>query len=391
MTKIKEIRTKVYQWNGKTVPPQNNFCTNASDLLYEKSDAMGSFRFHEWLICEVETDEGTIGIGNAALAPQLVKKTIDTYLAPLVVGEDPFDFSYIWEKMYRRTHAWGRRGLGMVAISAVDIALWDILGKLTNKPVFKLLGGRTKEKIPVYASKLYSQPIKNLQQEAESYKKQGFTMFKMRFGWGPKDGSAGMKKNIELVEAVREVIGYDTDLMLECYMGWNLDYSKRMIPKLVKYNPRWLEEPVIADDVNGYKELNNMNAIPISGGEHEFNLFGFKQLLDLNALSYIQYDNNRVGGFTIAQKINGLAEAYQVPVIPHAGQMHNYHLTMSNFNCPIAEYFPVNDVEVGNELFYYIFKGDPSPKDGYINLDDNTPGLGLSLTEEYKKDFNIIE
>ncbi len=391
MTKIKEIRTKVYQWNGKTVPPQNNFCTNASDLLYEKSDAMGSFRFHEWLICEVETDEGTIGIGNAALAPQLVKKTIDTYLAPLVVGEDPFDFSYIWEKMYRRTHAWGRRGLGMVAISAVDIALWDILGKLTNKPVFKLLGGRTKEKIPVYASKLYSQPIKNLQQEAESYKKQGFTMFKMRFGWGPKDGSAGMKKNIELVEAVREVIGYDTDLMLECYMGWNLDYSKRMIPKLVKYNPRWLEEPVIADDVNGYKELNNMNAIPISGGEHEFNLFGFKQLLDLNALSYIQYDNNRVGGFTIAQKINALAEAYQVPVIPHAGQMHNYHLTMSNFNCPIAEYFPVNDVEVGNELFYYIFKGDPSPKDGYINLDDNTPGLGLSLTEEYEKDFNIIE
>ncbi len=391
MTKIKEIRTKVYQWNGKTVPPQNNFCTNASDLLYEKSDAMGSFRFHEWLICEVETDEGTIGIGNAALAPQLVKKTIDTYLAPLVVGEDPFDFSYIWEKMYRRTHAWGRRGLGMVAISAVDIALWDILGKLTNKPVFKLLGGRTKEKIPVYASKLYSQPIKNLQQEAESYKKQGFTMFKMRFGWGPKDGSAGMKKNIELVEAVREVIGYDTDLMLECYMGWNLDYSKRMIPKLVKYNPRWLEEPVIADDVNGYKELNNMNAIPISGGEHEFNLFGFKQLLDLNALSYIQYDNNRVGGFTIAQKINALAEAYQIPVIPHAGQMHNYHLTMSNFNCPIAEYFPVNDVEVGNELFYYIFKGDPSPKDGFINLDDNTPGLGLSLTEEYKKDFNIIE
>ena len=391
MTKIKEIRTKVYQWNGKTVPPQNNFCTNASDLLYEKSDAMGSFRFHEWLICEVETDEGTIGIGNAALAPQLVKKTIDTYLAPLVVGEDPFDFSYIWEKMYRRTHAWGRRGLGMVAISAVDIALWDILGKLTNKPVFKLLGGRTKEKIPVYASKLYSQPIKNLQQEAENYKKQGFTMFKMRFGWGPKDGPEGMKKNINLVEAVREVIGYDTDLMLECYMGWNLDYAKRMIPKLVKYDPRWLEEPVIADDVNGYKELNNMNAIPISGGEHEFNLFGFKQLLDLNALSYIQYDNNRVGGFTIAQKINALAEAYQVPVIPHAGQMHNYHLTMSNFNCPIAEYFPVNDVEVGNELFYYIFKGDPTPKDGYINLDDNTPGLGLSLTEEYKKDFNIIE
>jgi len=391
MTKIKEIRTKVYQWNGKTVPPQNNFCTNASDLLYEKSDAMSSFRFHEWLICEVETNDGHVGIGNAALAPQLVKNTIDTYLKPLVIGEDPFDYSYIWEKMYRKTLNWGRRGLGMVAISAIDIAIWDVLGKITNKPVFKLLGGRTKEKIPVYASKLYAQPLKQLQEEAEKYKNEGFKMFKSRMGWGPKDGSEGMKKNLQLLEAVREVIGEDTDLMVDCYMGWNLDYTKRMLPKMAKYNLRWLEEPVHADDIHGYAELNNMNIIPISGGEHEFNLFGFKQLLELNAVSYIQYDNNRVGGFTVAQKINALAEAYQIPVVPHAGQMHNYHLTMSNFNCPISEFFPVHEVEVGNELFYYIFEGDPAPVDGMIDLDDNAPGLGLKVTDKYKSDFKIIE
>tara|TARA_Y100000817_G_C16851458_1_gene542252 strand:- start:251 stop:1426 length:1176 start_codon:yes stop_codon:yes gene_type:complete len=391
MTKIKEIRTKVYQWNGKTVPPQNNFCTNASDLLYEKSDAMSSFRFHEWLICEVETNDGHVGIGNAALAPQLVKNTIDTYLKPLVIGEDPFDYSYIWEKMYRKTLNWGRRGLGMVAISAIDIAIWDVLGKITNKPVFKLLGGRTKEKIPVYASKLYAQPLKQLQEEAEKYKNEGFKMFKSRMGWGPKDGSEGMKKNLQLLEAVREVIGEDTDLMVDCYMGWNLDYTKRMLPKMAKYNLRWLEEPVHADDIHGYAELNNMNIIPISGGEHEFNLFGFKQLLELNAVSYIQYDNNRVGGFTVAQKINALAEAYQIPVVPHAGQMHNYHLTMSNFNCPISEFFPVHEVEVGNELFYYIFEGDPAPVDGMIDLDDNAPGLGLKVTDKYKSDFKILE
>ena len=391
MTKIKDVRTKVYQWNGKTVPPQNNFCTTASDILYEKSDNMGSFRFHEWLICEVETTDGLIGIGNAALAPQIVKKTIDIYLKNLVIGEDPFDYAYLWEKMYRRTHAWGRKGLGITAISAIDIAIWDLIGKITKKPVFKLLGGRTKEKIPVYASKLYSQPIKELQKEADSYVQQGFNMFKMRFGWGPKDGAEGVKKNLELVEAVREVIGYNTDLMLECYMGWNLDYSKRIIPKLLKFEPRWLEEPVIADDINGYVELNNMNAIPISGGEHEFSLFGFKQLLDLKAVSYIQYDTNRVGGITAAQKINALAEAYQVPVVPHAGQMHNYHLTMSNFNCPISEYFPVHDVEIGNELFYYIFEGDPKPEQGFIDLSDDIPGLGLNITDKYKSDFKIIK
>ena len=391
MTKIKNIKTTVYQWKGKTSPVQSNFCTNASDVLFEKSDAMGSFRFHEWLVCEIETEDGIIGIGNAALAPQITKKTIDIYLKPLVIGEDPFDYAYIWEKMYRRTLAWGRKGIGMTAISAVDIAIWDVLGKIINKPVFKLLGGRTKEKIPVYASKLYSQPLDKLQKEAESYKKQGFKMYKMRFGWGPKDGSEGMKKNIQLVEAVREVIGESADLMLECYMGWNLDYSKRMMPKLMKFNPRWLEEPVIADDIHGYAELNNMQMIPIAGGEHEFSLFGFKQLLDAKALSYIQYDTNRVGGITAAQKINALAEAYQIPVVPHAGQMHNYHLTMANINCPISEFFPVHDVEIGNELFYYIFQGDPAPKDGYIDLDDNLPGLGISLTDKFIKDFNIIK
>jgi L-alanine-DL-glutamate epimerase-like enolase superfamily enzyme len=391
MTKIKNIKTTVYQWKGKTSPVQSNFCTNASDVLFEKSDAMGSFRFHEWLVCEIETEDGIIGIGNAALAPQITKKTIDTYLKPLVIGEDPFDYAYIWEKMYRRTLAWGRKGIGMTAISAVDIAIWDVLGKIINKPVFKLLGGRTKEKIPVYASKLYSQPLDKLQKEAESYKKQGFKMYKMRFGWGPKDGPEGMKKNIQLVEAVREVIGESADLMLECYMGWNLDYSKRMMPKLMKFNPRWLEEPVIADDIHGYAELNNMQMIPIAGGEHEFSLFGFKQLLDAKALSYIQYDTNRVGGITAAQKINALAEAYQIPVVPHAGQMHNYHLTMANINCPISEFFPVHDVEIGNELFYYIFQGDPAPKDGYIDLDDNLPGLGISLTDKFIKDFNIIK
>ncbi|SMP34455.1 L-rhamnonate dehydratase [Shimia sagamensis] len=390
MTKIKSVRTRVWNWKGKTVPPQGNFCTNASDALYDRGDAMGSFRFHQWLTCEVETECGMIGIGNAALAPSLVKLAIDEHYAPMVIGEDPFDYAYLWEKMYRRTHAWGRKGVGMTAISAVDIAIWDLMGKLTNKPVFKLLGGRTKEKIPVYYSKLYADNVEAMQAEAEEAMKHGYQGFKTRFGYGPKDGMKGMRENLKRVEAVREVIGYDTDLMLECYMGWNLDYTKRMLPKLEKFEPRWLEEPVIADDIHGYAELNK-GPIPISGGEHEFSLMGFRQLLDLKAVSVIQYDTNRVGGITAAQKINALAEAYQVPVIPHAGQMHNYHLTMANVNCPISEYFPVHDVEVGNELFYYIFEGDPDAVDGYLDLDDNKPGLGISISDKYLADFEVTE
>ncbi len=390
MTKIKSVRTRVWNWKGPTVPPTGNFCTNASDALRETGDAMSSFRFHQWLTCEVETEDGTIGIGNAALAPSVVKKAIDDWYAPLVIGHDPFDYAYLWEKMYRRTHAWGRKGIGMTAISAIDIAIWDLMGKLAGKPVFKLLGGRTKDKIPVYYSKLYAGPIDQMQAEAEVAMKHGYQAFKSRFGYGPKDGMAGMRENLKRVEAVREVIGYDRDLMLEAYMGWNLDYTRRMLPKLEKFEPRWLEEPVIAEDVAGYAELNK-GPIPISGGEHEFGLIGCADLLRRGAVSVLQYDTNRVGGITAAQKINAVAEAFQVPVIPHAGQMHNYHLTMANTNCPISEYFPVFDVEVGNELFYYIFKGDPDAENGYLQLDDDLPGLGIEITDEHAHNFEIIE
>lgn len=389
--KITNVRARVFEWNGKTVSPQANFCTNAMDALWDKGDSMHTFRFHGWTVVEIETDQGIVGLGNVALAPRIAKQIIDLYLAPLIMGHDPFDYEYLWQRMYRSTLAWGRKGVAMAAISAIDIAIWDIMGKAVGRPVFKLLGGRTKEKIPCYASKLYRTDLQEMQREAQSYVDQGFSAFKMRFGYGPKDGPAGVRKNLDSVEAVRDVIGYDTDLMLECYMGWDLDYTKRILPKLEKFEPRWLEEPVIADDVDGYAELNSYSNIPISGGEHEFTIYGFRQLLERKAVSVIQYDTNRVGGITAAHKINALAEAYSVPVIPHAGQMHNYHLTMSTLASPMAEFFPVHDVEVGNELFYYIFEGDPTPENGFIQLDDNKPGLGLSLSEQHLEHFHIIE
>jgi L-rhamnonate dehydratase len=398
--KITSVRARVYEWKGKTVPPTGNFCSNAIDLVYDngagrglaRQDTMHTFRFHAWTVVEVETDDGLIGYGNVALAPHIAKAIVDQYLTPLVLGQDPWDYEYLNQRMYRATHAWGRKGVGMAAISAVDIALWDLMGKSVNRPVFKLLGGRTKEKIPCYYSKLYRlDDLQAMQDEAQTFLDQGFRAFKMRFGYGPAHGQQGVVENLKSVEAVREVIGYDNDLMLECYMGWNLEYAKRILPKLEKYQPRWLEEPVIADDLDGYAELNRLTSIPISGGEHEFSLYGFKQLLDKKAVSVVQYDTNRVGGITMAHKINALCEAYSVPVIPHAGQMHNYHLTMSSVNCPMSEYFPMFDVEVGNELFYYIFDGEPVAENGFIQLDDHKPGLGLTLKTEFLDQFHIVE
>lgn len=388
MPKITDVRTTIWEWVGPVAPMPPHFCTTASDLVTDVTGSIAGFRFLGWLVVELELDDGTVGIGNAALAPHATKATIDNYLKPLLIGMDPMDSEYLWQSMYRRTLPFGRKGIGMTAISAVDLAVWDAKGKILKQPVFRLLGGRTKSKVPVYASRLYSQPLDTLYTEAKAYAEQGFPAVKIRFGWGPKDGLPGMHKNLDLVKTTREAVGPDVDIMADCYMGWNMEYSRRMLRMLEPHGLRWVEEPVISDDLAGYAELRALGHVAISGGEHEYSLHGFRQALDLRSFDIAQFDVNRVGGITAAKKIADLCEAYDVTVIPHAGQMHNYHITMSSFAGPIAEYFPKVPVEVGNELFWYIFDGEPVAKDGFINLADDVPGFGLIL-QKPDKNFRL--
>jgi L-alanine-DL-glutamate epimerase-like enolase superfamily enzyme len=388
--KIEEVRTRVVEWRGPTVPLPPHFCTNPMDLLDLPAASMPTFTFHGWLIVEVKS-EGLVGVGNAALAPRVTKQLVDLYLKPLLLGADAWDVERLWQHMYRKTMAFGRKGLGMVAISAVDIALWDLIAKAAGQPVYRLLGGRTKPRIPVYASRLYSTPLEELHAEARRYREEGYRAVKLRFGWGPVDGAAGMQRNLDLVRTVRDAVGDGVDVMADAYMGWTLDYAKRMLPLLEPFRLRWLEEPVVPDDVHGYAELKAYGRVPIAGGEHEFTLQGFRALLEARAVDYIQFDTNRVGGLSQARKIAALAEAHSVPVVPHAGQMHNYHVVMASLNSPMAEYFPPVDVEVGNELFWYIFEGEPRAKEGHVDLDDGVPGLGLTVNEAALSRFDVLE
>ena len=389
--RIVRVRTRVFQWTGDTEDLSGKLCVNANDIIATDQPDMSAYAFHSWLVVEIETDSGTVGLGNAALAPEITKATIDRYLTPLLLGADPFDVELLWQRMYRATMAFGRKGVAMVAISAVDIALWDLMAKIIGVPLFKLLGGRLKERIPVYASKLYNQAPESLAEEAQRYRDAGFTAMKMRLGYGPTDGAAGMNRNERAVARVREIAGDDIDVMVDVYMGWSLEYARQMLPRLAPYRLRWLEEPVIADDIDGYAELRSIGAVPIAGGEHEHTIYGFRQLLERRALDYIQFDTNRVGGISQARKIIAMAEAFSVPVVPHAGQSHNYHLTMSSVICPIAEYFPPSPVEVGNELFWYLFDGEPRAEDGFINLADDRPGLGIRINSDAIAEFHVIE
>jgi L-rhamnonate dehydratase len=170
-----------------------------------------------------------------------------------------------------------------------------------------------------------------------------------------------MHQNVALVKTTREAVGDNVDIMADAYMGWNLEHARRMLRMLAPYNMRWVEEPVISDDLHAYAELKALNIVNISGGEHEYTIHGFRDALDLKAFDIAQFDVNRVGGITAAKKIADMCEANDVLVIPHAGQMHNYHITMSSYAGPISEYFPKVPVEVGNELFWYILTASRSP------------------------------
>jgi L-rhamnonate dehydratase len=246
------------------------------------------------------------------------------------------------------------------------------------------LGGKTRDRIPVYASRLYARENLDLvAAEALSFVKMGFRALKQRFGYGPREGLVGMRKNVELIRTVRETVGPDIELMADAYMGWDVLYAIRMIRMIedAGLNLKWVEEPVIADDIDGYAEIRRSVSTPISGGEHEFTRYGFRELIQRRAVDILQPDVNRIGGITEAVKIWGLAAAFGLPVIPHAGQMHNYHLVMSHLNSPMAEYLPPKGgggILDDDTLFYEIFVGEPIASDGYINLGDR-PGIGLEL------------
>ena len=195
----------------------------------------------------------------------------------------------------------------MAAISALDIALWDIKGKALNQPVFMLMGGRTKPYIETYYSRLYTRNLDSLQAEAAHYKAAGFTGMKLRCGYPLTEGMKGMKKNVEMVRVVRETVGDDVNIMLEAYMGFNYAYARQFLKLLEPYNLRWAEELLLPDEIHNFAKLKQATDIPLSGGEHEYTRYGFHDLIQAKALDIFQFDTNRVGGFTEAQKICTLA------------------------------------------------------------------------------------
>ena len=330
----------------------------------------------EAFFVEIESDDGVVGIGGPI--PREQAFIIDQDLRAHLVGVDPLATELIWDTLYRAM-VHGRKGVTMMATSAVDCALWDLKGRYFKTPVYRLLGGPTRTEIPAYASALgYSIDPDRAAERAREFVRQGFSATKWFFRDGPADGPQGMVRNAQLVSALRGAVGDDVDIMLDCWMSWDVPYTVAMAERLEDYQPRWLEEPVLPDKIESYAEIRRRVHVPISGGEHEYTRWGLKQLMDAEAVDVLQPDIYWAGGITEMLKICALASTYDLPVIPHGHSTPaTAHLIASQPPnlCPLLEY-----LVKWNEVHQFFLKTPLKPVGGVVHLPE-TPGLGMDLDE----------
>lgn len=343
-------------------------------------------------VVELETADGAIGIGTAGAFTGAAKSIVDDHLAPLVIGADVRRHESLWQRMYRATARFGRRGPAITAISAVDIAAWDAHATGLGLPVTELLGGLTRDAVPVYASRLYAlDDLGELAAEAKGYVAQGISCLKQRFRWGPADGRRGMERNIELVATVRDAVGPDVELAADAYMAWDIAYALDMADRLRDLRLSWIEEPLPPEQVERYADLRRRAPWQRwSCGEHSYTKWDFAELIRLGATDILQPDMNRAGGLTEGRKIAALAETAGLPMVPHGNEAHNLAVafTQAPTVCPMVEYFPDVQPDTGNELFWRLFEGNPVAKLGMLPVPAG-PGLGVRLRQDVAAEMAV--
>jgi len=323
---------------------------------------------------QVETDEGVSGI--AGPISHDVAFIIDQQFRPLLAGVNPLATELVWDQMYREA-VHGRKGPTMLAISAIDCALWDLKGRWLQQPVCVLLGGPVREAVPAYASMLgYAIEPERAAARTKAFVGQGFRALKWFPRGDPSDGPDGLRRNIDLMAALREAAGPDVDIMLDAWMSWDVPYTLKVAYALAELNPRWLEEPVLPDKIDSCAEIRRRSPVPIATGEHEYTRWGLKALMDAGAADVLQPDTFWAGGLSEMVKICNLASAYDLPVIPHGHSVPaNIHLIAAQPEnvCPLVEY-----LVKWNELLQFFWANPVKPVDGMVAVPTG-PGLGVEL------------
>lgn len=346
------------------------------------------------LIVRVSTDAGITGIGEVDSSPLAAKgaiegpfsHTITSGLREIILGEDPFETEYLWDKMYRQNVYSGRRGIAIHAMSGIDMALWDIKGKALGQPVWKLLGGGFhRAGIRAYASSLFAATPDLTRERAQRFRDRGFDAVK--FGWAPMGESEA--NDIALVREARRGLGDDADLMIDAGLVWDGKTAIQRAKAFSEYRIFWLEEPVAPDDYDGYRKLSRATDVRIAAGEHESERRSFLELMDKGEIDVVQVDLARCGGFTEAMKIASLAANRGLPVVNHGFTTYinvaaALHFLNAISNAFITEFVSEETTSLRDELTRQIIKA----KDGMVSI-PSEPGLGIELNEEALEKYTV--
>jgi L-rhamnonate dehydratase len=327
------------------------------------------------LVVEIEADNGTVGFALST-GGQPAAWIVERHLARFLVGASAEDIELLWDQMYLSTLFYGRKGLVLNAISCVDLALWDLLGKLRQEPVYHLLGGAVREELIFYATGA----------RPDLAKQMGFIGGKLPLHYGPSEGEEGLSKNLELLAEMRSRTGDDFWLMYDAWMSLDVQYASRLAHAAAEYNLKWLEEALQPDDYWGYAELRRKmpSGMLLTTGEHEATRWGFRMLLQMECADILQPDVGWCGGITELIKISAMADERGILVVPHGSSVYSYHFTVTRHNSPFSEFLmmaPRADEVI--PMFSPHLLDEPIPNNGRMKLAD-TPGFGVRLNPECK-------
>jgi L-alanine-DL-glutamate epimerase-like enolase superfamily enzyme len=344
------------------------------------------------LLIRVETDEGIVGYGEVDTSPEVGKAVVDAQMShgtcyglrEILVGQDPFDIEQIWQLMYRKTNYYGRLGVVMHAMSGVDMALWDILGKAAGKPVHKLLGGSYCSDARAYASMLMPESVGEVREAVGRYVAEGFTAVKL--GYGPL--GTDVRQDVELAEAAKEVAGRDVEVMIDIGHGYTLKMAMQAAREFEDIGIYWMEEPFPPEAIEDYQRLADSTSLRIAAGEQDVGRWTFRRLIWDAHLDVIQPDISRVGGLTEAKRIAYMAHEANRLCVPHAFRTGVLvaaclHLIAAIPNSAFLE-FSVTESALRRELLtepFRVVKGRVAVP--------TKPGLGIEINPETVNTYSL--
>ncbi|KAK5171170.1 uncharacterized protein LTR77_004314 [Saxophila tyrrhenica] len=320
---------------------------------------------------EIEATDGTKGFATGFGGPPACWLVAE-HFTRFLIGADPRDTNHLYEQMYRGSMFYGRKGLPVAVISVLDLAIWDLLGKIRNEPVYKMIGGATRKRLDFYCTG----------PAPEAAKSMGFTGGKVPLPYSPGEGVQGMIKNVEFLRKHREAVGPDFPLRVDCYMSLNVPYTIELVEKCKDLNIDWWEECLSPDDFDGHALLKRAHpTVKFTTGEHEYSRYGFRKLIEGRNIDILQPDVMWVGGMTELLKVSAMAAAYDLPVVPHASGPYSYHFVVAQTNSPFQEYLANSpDGKSVLPVFGNLFTNEPIPTRGYLDVSElDKPGFGLEI------------